>query len=456
MNTETAKAAALGTAIDPADERDMRAHLALLGHDGLGVTELRVFDPRLQVAYADDGNITVQLCQEREGKASGIYVGVQPRPAHLFDLAPNRWVPAHGGPDGNCARDSDIEYITALFFDIDVVSPERAQGHPATPEELKRSLRTAEILSRQDGLTEHSSICCSGNGHYVLGPVIPISIDSGEVARKFRCFCQGLAKSVAGLITGARIDPVYNLSRVMRVIGTLNGKGQPSAGRPHRRAHFVTEPAPARSIALHYMILNTDIGQTATTGQDLPAGLRCRLDKIERCEFIQWCRRHPQEVSEPQWFGLISNLAHLQGGVERIHEISRLDAFRYDYAHTQQVIERMLREGYKPVGCRTIMSPAMARPGRGVFRCSRIASCPARAPNVLGDKPYCLHEIGGCCDAGQSFTSFSMTNGDWSATKCSRTRIPPSRGWPLTGRGIGPKMVAVECGTRPLNGTVLL
>jgi hypothetical protein len=383
MKTQTAKAVGLGPAIDPASERDMRAHLALLGHNGLGLTELRVFDPRPQVAYADNEDDSVRLCQEMEGKTSGVYAGVQGRPPHLFDLAPNRWVPARGGPDGNCARDDDVEYITALFFDIDVVSPERAQGHPASPEELTRSLRAAELLSRQDGLALSSAICCSGNGHYVLAPVAPISIDSHEVAGQFRWFCQGLAESVAGPLTGARIDPVYNLSRVMRVMGTLNRKGQPAPGRPHRRAHVVTGLARPRSIDLHYMILNTDIGQTVTTGPDLPAGLRCSLDRIERCEFLQWCRHHPQEVSEPQWFGLISNLAHLQGGMERIHEVSRLDTLRYDYADTQRVIERALREGYKPASCRTIMSPDMMRPGRGVFRCSRIARCPARAPMYL-------------------------------------------------------------------------
>jgi hypothetical protein len=228
----------------------MRAQLALLGHDKLGVTELRVFDPRPQVAYADNQDDTVRLCRQMDGRTTGLYIGVQPRPAHLFDHASNRWVPARGGPDGNCARDGDVEYITALFFDIDVVSPERVQGHPASPEELAQSRRAATILSRQDGLALSSVICCSGNGHYVLAPIAPISVDSDEVAGNFRWFCQQLAARVAGHIAGVRIDPVYNLGRVMRVLGSVNGKGQPAPGRPHRRAHFVTEPARPRSIDL--------------------------------------------------------------------------------------------------------------------------------------------------------------------------------------------------------------
>lgn len=364
-------------------EAEMRKHVDLLGHDKLGVTELRVFDPLPRVAYADSADAVVRLGREMDNKTSGVYVGVQPRPAHLFDLAPNRWTPARGGRDGNCARDGDIEYVTAVFFDIDVVSPERAAGRPASDEELQKSLQAARLLARQDGLAGSSAVCCSGNGHYVLAPVVAVSVGGDEVAGKFRCFCQGLADSVAHRIAGVRIDSVYNLSRVMRLMGTVNQKGKPAPGRPYRRAAFVTEPVPARSIALHHMILNADPGQSAAAGQELPTGLRCDLKKIHRCEFIQWCRRRPLEVSEPLWFALLTNLARLQGGIQLAHEISALDRFRYDYAETQRVIERILGQGYMPVSCRTIMSPAMGRPGRGVFRCSRIQGCPAKAPMYL-------------------------------------------------------------------------
>jgi len=156
----------------------IRKHIRLLGHFGFGVTELRVFDPRPMGACADSKNDAVRLCLEMEGKTSGIYIGVQPRPVHLFDLAPNCWKPAHSGPDGNCASDRDIEYITSLFFDIDVVSNERAEGHPASDEELAQSLRAAQLLSREEGLAMGSTICCSGNGHYVLVPIVPIPVYS--------------------------------------------------------------------------------------------------------------------------------------------------------------------------------------------------------------------------------------------------------------------------------------
>ena len=69
-------------------EQDVRMHINLLGHKDLGVTELRVFDPVAQVAYADDTDNVVQLAMQMDGKTTGIYVGVQPRPLRLYDFAP--------------------------------------------------------------------------------------------------------------------------------------------------------------------------------------------------------------------------------------------------------------------------------------------------------------------------------------------------------------------------------
>jgi hypothetical protein len=375
------KDAVLGLVAGPEFEHQIRLHVVFLGHDRLGVMELRALAGGCAwVAYADSASAVVELCRQKDGQVSGLYIGVQPRPAHLFDLAPNRWVLAHGGPEGNCARDDEVEWIAGVYFDIDVLSPQRRKGHPASEEELQETLRAAQWLTRQDGLALGSVICCSGNGHYVLARLIPIAVGGEEVALKFKVFCQQLGDGAAAEFPGVRIDTVYNPSRIMRVMGTLNRKGEPLPDRPHRRACFVTEPPLGRSFALHQMILNAEVQEVVRMAQSIPQGLKCDLARIERCDFIAWCRQHPQDVSEPQWFALISSLAHLEGGIELIHEISALDGRRYDYADTQRVIERILREGYNPVSCRTIMSPAMARPGRGVFQCSRIGMCRAKAP----------------------------------------------------------------------------
>lgn len=361
----------------------IRKHLQLLGHRGLGVTELRTFDPTPLVAYVDNANAAVRLCSEIDGKASGIYVGGQPRPTFLYDYAPNCWRCAKARPYKNCACDDDIEYITTCFWDLDVVSETRKLGYPASDKELQQSLHAARLLSREEGLALSSAICCSGNGNYVLNPIVPMPVDSDEVATKFKCFCQMTAEKISGQVSGVKLDSVYNLSRVMRLMGTLNGKGQSVPGRPHRRAHFVIEAMPGRSMALHHMILNTEVRQSGKSVERLPQSIKCNLQKLEECEFIQWCRKNSQFVSEPLWFGLITNLVYLKGGTDLIHKISLLDKQRYDCRDTEQIIRRVIEAGYNPILCKTLVGEATISPGRGRFNCSKIQKCPAKAPMYL-------------------------------------------------------------------------
>ena len=86
----------------PLETDAIRMHLWILGHKNYGVIELRIFDPVPMVAYADNEDDAVRMILEMEGKTSGIFIGVQPRPLKLFDNAPNCWRPAQGGPKGNC------------------------------------------------------------------------------------------------------------------------------------------------------------------------------------------------------------------------------------------------------------------------------------------------------------------------------------------------------------------
>ena len=356
-------------------EDAIRLHRRLLGHEGFGVTELRSFGPKPSVAYTDNDEATVRLALERDGRVPGIYIGVQPRPLELFDKAPNGWRPALTKPDSNCACDTDIEFITACFFDIDIISISRTKGHPASDKELQKSFGAAELLIRENELADNATICCSGNGHYVLTPIVPIQIDSDDIAGRFRLFCQQQAKTISDNLSGVKIDPVYNLSRVMRLMGTLNGKGQPTPDRPHRRAHFMTEPVLERSMALHHMILNTE--PTISPKKSTPSldTMKCDLSKIEACEFIKCCKKHPLDITEPQWFAMITNLACLQEGPKLIHEISQLDMFRYDYQQTQRLIDRVLKRGYSPTNCKTIRNYD--------FYCQKFGICPVRAPMYL-------------------------------------------------------------------------
>ncbi len=364
----------LGT-IQPDPEEQIRRHIRLLNHNGYGITELRTFESRPMVAYADSEESVVSLTCQIHRKVSGIYIGVQPRIVDLFDYAPNCWQLAQGEPKSNCACDKDIEYLTTVFFYIDVVSPDRNKGHPASDAELQNTLEVAGLFCGQDTMNSSSTICSSGNGHYVLASLVPVSIDSDEIAAQFKQFCQNMAQKVVSQVPGVKIDPVYNLSRVMRLMGTINRKGKALPDRPHRRAFFETDLFFTKSYALAQMILNTEVEYSPQKEAALSDIIKCNLEKVEDCEFIQWCRIHPLNVTEPQWFALITNLAHLDGGPKLIHAISALDMFRYDYQRTQSVILRVLRRGYNPTTCEKLRTAG--------FFCHKLNSCPVRAPMYL-------------------------------------------------------------------------
>lgn len=357
------------------DKTAIRHHLQLLGHNGYGATELRVFDPKPMVAYIDNDDDAIRLVADVQRTAKGIYIGVQPRPLFLFDKSPHRWTPAVSKPVSNCGKDADIEYITILYFDIDVNSEQRKQGYPASDKELELTLHAAQLLSREDGLALTPTICCSGNGHYVITPIEPIPISDNEVPHRFRHFCQELAKLISCKVPSVKIDPVYNLSRVMRLMGTMNRKGQPMQDRPHRQAFFATEPVFYKSMAAHYMILNTDVPYRHSNKTDMPSFIKCNLDKIEECHFIKWCRQSPDKVTEPQWFAMIANMAKLEGGPKLIHEMSVLDKNRYSYDQTQRRIERVLNNGYSPTSCESIAYFG--------FKCPKLGQCLARAPMYM-------------------------------------------------------------------------
>jgi hypothetical protein len=347
----------------------------LLGHRNFGVTELMMLGLKTRVAYVDNPKNAVQLVKQVQHCAHGIYIGVQPRPLWLFDKAPNCWVKAVSKPESNCAKDDDIEYFNVIFFDIDVDSEARRKGLPASDEELKLTLEAARLISRLDGFVHCSTICCSGNGHYLIARIVPIAIDSPEIPLKFKYFCQRIARDIADHVKGTRIDSVYNMSRVMREMGTRNCKGQPTPDRPHRIAHFATEPAMCQSMALHHMILNTEVPPVHNSNKTLVGNIKCDLDKIEKCAFVKWCRNYPKKVIQPQWFALATNLVPLEGGSELFHEISELDGHRYKKNKTQQLIDRILSNGYHAVRCKNLSCFG--------FNCQRLQSCRARAPMHL-------------------------------------------------------------------------
>ncbi len=114
-------------------------------------------------------------------------------------------------------------------------------------------------------------------------------------------------------------------------------------------------------------------------------GTLTQLDFMcSECLFIQHCKKNAGILSEPDWLGMITNMAVFEGGPERIHEYSR-GYPRYSVDETNRKIEHFLTSSTKPMRCETLAEKG--------FVCPKLkeGGCPgAKAPAAL---PFKLKDV---------------------------------------------------------------
>ncbi len=197
-------------------------------------------------------------------------------------------------------------------------------------------------------------------------------ITGGEVP-KFRPIQKGLVKHFEG-------DPAcVNESRVMRLPGFNHCKKDPVKVEcilfhPERKytqeqltnvLPHVEDPAPVE------VKKGTEKGMTIVTHE---------------CDFIKHCKNDASNLSEHDWYAMISNLAVFDGGVELIHKLSA-DYPGYAHANTQKKINHFLESGTRPMTCKTIAEKG--------YKCPRMESeeCKCKAPAALCYQPMSIDGI---------------------------------------------------------------
>jgi len=98
------------------------------------------------------------------------------------------------------------------------------------------------------------------------------------------------------------------------------------------------------------------------------------------CDFIKHCRVNAGELSEHDWYAMITNLAPFTGGVDLIHELSSPYP-GYSISDTQKKINHFLDSGTKPMTCKTIAEKG--------FKCPKMESgeCSCKAPAAMCYQP---------------------------------------------------------------------
>lgn len=107
------------------------------------------------------------------------------------------------------------------------------------------------------------------------------------------------------------------------------------------------------------------------------AGTRRGLAMVkDRCDFIAYCREKAENLSEHDWYAMITNLAVFEDGDKAIHEYSKAYG-GYNYAETQNKINHFLSSNTKPMTCRRIAEKG--------YKCSKLGTggCKSKAPAGL-------------------------------------------------------------------------
>lgn len=166
---------------------------AVLGHEGLGLTEIRDIK-RGQSKYVRD---TAGFCGAVQDK-SDIYVGINPRAVE----------------DGS---GKSVSHVTCLVIDID---PVRGRGEPSTD---VQHLEACEIGKRIVNDFPGSLAVSSGSGCHAYFPISPVQVVNPKaLTNSVKAWT--LAMKAKYETPTQKIDHIFDLPRVIRVWGTHNTK----------------------------------------------------------------------------------------------------------------------------------------------------------------------------------------------------------------------------------------
>lgn len=213
----------------PFRESDVRLHYKLMNHTYL--SELRLLQrgmyPVCRIVKDEDS--FVSLCRQWNGKRN-IYVGLRDRRRGLR----------------SCARSEDIVGLQAVVLDID---PHREPEIPSTKCELASAIETAEKIRKwfTKNDFEKPALAITGNGCclYFFLPFLKIGEKNRfKITRNienFECWVRNNFKNYTKRFNCV-VDRMYDLPRIIRVIGTYNIKGEATFTRPHRLSYWFEKP----------------------------------------------------------------------------------------------------------------------------------------------------------------------------------------------------------------------
>src|SRR5262245_29473932 len=205
------------------------------------VVELRIINSRHGTisGYFNDMDALAYHAAEWSGKAPGVYITLNPVQHILLARSMNR-VTTYAK---NTTSDTDVLSRRWLPLDFDPVRPSGISSTDAEHElAISRARECVEFLIAQLNFSEDSNSILlgdSGNGAHVLVCIrLP---NDNESTRLIQRSIEAIALHFSDDKVSVDLS-VFNPARIWKVYGTLAGKGDSTAERPHRLARFLFVP----------------------------------------------------------------------------------------------------------------------------------------------------------------------------------------------------------------------
>lgn len=182
--------------------------------------------------FTEPARIALQLTPWDGGHPDcGIYISANPLNPDLLARADHR---VRRAQRGGCGSADDVVRLVHLVLDFD---PTRAAGIPATDAELAAALAARDrARERLAVLGVHGATATSGNGGYLILPTIGYA-NTPENRKAWGDLLDGFASVFS--YEGVKLDEALkDPSRVIRLLGTVNSKGDGTEDRPWRLSTF--------------------------------------------------------------------------------------------------------------------------------------------------------------------------------------------------------------------------
>ncbi|WP_193174109.1 DUF5906 domain-containing protein [Oricola nitratireducens] len=270
---------------------------------------------------------------------------------------------------------TDAYALPGVLIDLDLNSGKHAkQNYPTSEQE-------AMAVVAQTALPDPSQVIASGGGlylYYLFNE--PFIIESPADNARAAAVTKGVTNilKTAMAAQGWAIDDVSDLSRVTRPLGARNWKYSDA-----RHVELKSESETRLKIEDYEMLIGAGVSRKQADERPFlhptdPTEGYADFSLLQKhCRFVGKLRDEPTEVSEPEWYAAATLAAHCDNGDDHFHELSALDATRYDAAETDAKLRHARK--VKPRTCGFI-ADELASP-----ECVR---CPFRAADMTS--PYKL------------------------------------------------------------------